>query len=57
MHTLQGHTLEIVCLSFDPHGSLLATGSMDSKAKLWDVETGKEYTTLKVAKKVLYIWS
>lgn len=32
--------MEIVCLSFDPHGLLVATGSMDHSAKLWDVETG-----------------
>jgi dynein assembly factor with WDR repeat domains 1 len=28
-HTLKGHKMEIVCLSFDPHGMLVATGSMD----------------------------
>jgi dynein assembly factor with WDR repeat domains 1 len=39
-HTLKGHKMEIVCLSFDPHGLLVATGSMDHTAKLWDVETG-----------------
>jgi dynein assembly factor with WDR repeat domains 1 len=39
-HTLKGHKMEIVCLSFDPHGMLVATGSMDNTAKLWDVETG-----------------
>ena len=32
--------MEIVCLSFDPHGMLVATGSMDNTAKIWDVETG-----------------
>jgi len=26
---------------------ILATGSMDNTAKLWDVETGKELVTLK----------
>ncbi len=38
--------MEIVCLSFDPHGMLVATGSMDNTAKLWDVETGQEIFTL-----------
>ena len=42
-----GHENEVVCLSFDPHAALLATGAMDYRANLWDVETGKEYTTLK----------
>lgn len=34
--------MEIVCLSFDPHGMLVATGSMDNTAKIWDVESGVE---------------
>lgn len=38
--------MEIVCLSFDPHGILVATGSMDNTAKLWDVETGQEIFNL-----------
>ena len=38
--------MEIVCLSFDPHGLLVATGSMDHTAKLWDVETGQEIFNL-----------
>ena len=40
------HTTEIVCLSFDPSGQIAATGSMDSTAKLWDVERGEELCTL-----------
>jgi dynein assembly factor with WDR repeat domains 1 len=46
LHTLKGHKMEIVCLSFDPHGLLVATGSMDHTAKLWDVETGQEIFNL-----------
>lgn len=38
--------MEIVCLSFDPTGFLVATGSMDGTAKIWDVETGTEMFTL-----------
>lgn len=34
--------MEIVCLSFDPHGMLVATGSMDNTAKIWDVEAKDE---------------
>jgi WD40 repeat protein len=35
-----------VAISFDPNGILLATGSMDCTAKLWDVEMGKIHSTL-----------
>ena len=45
-HTLKGHKMEIVCLGFDPHGLLVATGSMDHSAKIWDVEQGKELFSL-----------
>jgi dynein assembly factor with WDR repeat domains 1 len=37
---------EIVCLAFNPHGTVIATGSMDNTAKLWDVETGDNIHTL-----------
>lgn len=46
LHTLRGHATEIVCLSFDPHGLVVATGSMDSTAKLWDVQRGVELCSL-----------
>jgi hypothetical protein len=36
LHTLRGHATEIVCLAFDPHGVIAATGSMDSTAKVGD---------------------
>lgn len=45
-HTLRGHATEIVCLSFNPQGSIISTGSMDNTAKLWDTETGEELCTL-----------
>ena len=37
----------MVTIAFDPHRSLIATGSMDQTSKLWDIETGKEHSTLK----------
>jgi dynein assembly factor with WDR repeat domains 1 len=39
-HTLEGHTLELVCLAFNPHGTMAVTGSMDSTARVWSVATG-----------------
>ena len=47
-HTFRGHTAEIVCLSFNPQSTLVATGSMDTTAKLWDVHSGHEVATLAV---------
>jgi WD40 repeat protein len=34
-----GHTSPILCASFSPTGSLLATGSGDTNARLWDLGT------------------
>jgi WD40 repeat protein len=45
-HTYRGHATEIVCLSFNPHGTMIATGSMDNTARLWDVEAGDCLHTL-----------
>ncbi|NXQ25891.1 DAW1 factor, partial [Alaudala cheleensis] len=45
-HTFRGHRAEIVCLSFNPQSTLLATGSMDTTAKLWELEKGEEVATL-----------
>jgi dynein assembly factor with WDR repeat domains 1 len=45
-HTYRGHATEIVCLSFNPHGTMIATGSMDNTSRLWDVETGECLHTL-----------
>lgn len=35
-------------MAFNPQSTLVATGSMDATAKLWDVETGEEVATLTV---------
>lgn len=39
-HTYRGHATEIVCLSFSPHGTSLATGSMDNTARIWVSSAG-----------------
>lgn len=39
-----------MCLGFNPSSTLVATGSMDTTAKLWSVETGIEQCTLTVSK-------
>lgn len=33
-------------MSFDPHATILGTGSMDYLAKLYDLELGKEFLNL-----------
>jgi ribosome assembly protein 4 len=34
-----GHTSPILCAAFSPTGKLLATGSGDTNARLWDLDT------------------
>ena len=47
-HTFRGHTSEVVYVSFNPQSTLIASGSMDMTARLWDVEHGVEKATLAV---------
>lgn len=37
----EGHTNFVMCASFNPQGSLVATGSYDETLRLWDVRTAK----------------
>ena len=46
IHTLLGHTAEIVSLNFNTNGRQVITGSFDHTIKLWDVGTGKCIHTL-----------
>ena len=43
---LTGHTDYIYTLAFSPDGKRLVTGSDDETARLWDIEAGKEISTL-----------
>ncbi len=43
---LKGHTDPVYSVAVSPDGKLLATGSFDKTAKLWDAATGKELRTL-----------
>lgn len=57
LYRLYSHTLCVrvcvwpvqVCVTFNPQSTLIATGSMDTTAKLWDVESGKAVSTLEVS--------
>jgi RNA polymerase sigma factor (sigma-70 family) len=42
----EGHTDEPLCAAFSPNGDLLASGSGDKTARLWDAFTGKAKGTL-----------
>ena len=49
-----GHSSPILCASFSPTGNLLATGSGDTNARLWDLNT----ETLSLAIKTgFYVWN
>ena len=36
--TISGHTSEVVSVEFSPDSNFVATGSMDSTAKLWNIQ-------------------
>lgn len=37
---LQGHSNYVFCVSFNPMGNIIASGSFDESIKLWDVRSG-----------------
>lgn len=39
--TLQGHTNWVLCVSYSPCGTMIATGSMDNTIRLWEADSGK----------------
>jgi WD40 repeat protein len=44
--TFQGHTDTIACVAFSPDGATLASSSVDTTVRLWDVATGEALATL-----------
>ncbi len=43
--TLRGHRLPVTGVAFSPDGQRLVSGSFDTTAKVWDVQTGRELFT------------
>lgn len=41
-----GHGWDVKCIDWHPSKGLLASGSKDNLAKLWDPKTGKSLSTL-----------
>jgi WD40 repeat protein len=46
LHTLIGHSADVVSLVFSPDSRRLATASFDRTVKLWDMQTGQDVFTL-----------
>jgi WD40 repeat protein/tRNA A-37 threonylcarbamoyl transferase component Bud32 len=44
--TLNGHSKNVLSVSFSPDGKRIVSGSKDSTVKVWDAETGQETLTL-----------
>ena len=40
IRSIKAHNMPILCMTFDPTGTLVATGSTDHTAKIWDIEKG-----------------
>ena len=47
VHTLTGHSADVVSATFSPDGRRLATASYDRTIKLWDTATGQDVFTLR----------
>src|SRR5690606_27198994 len=42
---LRGHSAEVVRVSFDDEGTLLASSAWDTRTRLWDIDTGETIVT------------
>ena len=55
LKTLQGHKGRIFSLEFSPDGKTLASGAEDITVKLWEVTTGKNFSTFQHSREVFSV--
>ncbi len=55
--TLKGHNSMVISLCFSPDGKYLATGGLDGKAIIWNVETGDSVRVIRFRDEKLAIFS
>ncbi|MFH0842187.1 MAG: caspase family protein [Bacteroidota bacterium] len=55
--TLKGHKSMVISLCFSPDGKYLATGGLDGKAIVWNVETGDSVRVIRFRDEKLAIFS
>jgi tetratricopeptide (TPR) repeat protein len=46
IHTLKGHTGEVLSVAFSPIGNMLVSGSADTTVRIWNADTGELRSTL-----------
>ena len=46
LHSLAGHDGDVTGIAFNPEGSILASAGSDGTARLWDIGTGEQISTL-----------
>lgn len=55
LKTLQGHKGKIFSLAFSPDGKTLASGAGDINVKLWEIATGKNFSTFQHSREVFSV--
>ena len=54
LHTLEGHTKDILSVAFSPDSLIVASGSSDGSVRLWDSRSGNLLGVLEGHKEAVY---